>query len=505
MTPVTAIWALLLVAAVAAGPAGERAGPGFHDSLLQVALVEPPYKASIFATQVSKRIVVRVTRKAEVVGDVPITMTLCDAAGQPVAEKVVRQVGESARFDASGLKPGSYVIEAKAPLFGQSLKQTVAVQVLPPAEHEVTFDMDGICHVNGRPFFPLGLYHIDGMVDLINEDQVRAGKPAVTRQRMFQAAVAKGYNLIVAWDVNDMSYLDLAQQHDMKVVQGCDLAGEGFKKWVKRIRSHPALLAAAVVDEPATEHLFNEAQDRFRMMQELDVYHPVQITECYSDLYAAAASTCDLLSIDSYPLRMNHWWRSMPWWDSKWQSSLRLVSRYCEQGRNVVGPHRPWWWVVQSFGYGGWHVPTGQQVRHQAFQAIVAGARGLLFYAYASGEKDEQGRRWWIENHPELWEACGELNAELRALTPVLLAPGGEPSLRCDGAPDIRYLKREHDGRLFVIVVNIGETEQSLDVPMPSRWRRARVQGQDRAIPLTSGRLAETLEPFGIRVYRAEP
>ncbi len=480
----------------------ERSHQRYGANFLQVELVEPAYKASIYSTQPHKRIVLRVSKKVELLGDAPITIALHDPEGKVLAEQVVRDAGESAVFDAVELAPGRYSIKAVTELYGHPIQQTAAVTVLPPADHEVMFDVDGICHFNGRPFFPLGLYHVGGRLDEINMVLASRGEGELTKQQMFESVKAKGFNLIVPWNVGDASNLEMAARYDMKVMQGSDRSGEGFVQWIKQIRHHPALLAVAIVDEPWTEHVFNEARRRYAVMQELDLYHPVQITECYSDLYAAAAATCDLLAIDSYPLRDNAWWAQMDWWDGeRWQSPLRLVSRYTEQGMAVVGPRRPLWWVVQAFGYGSWQIPTGQQVRHQAYSAIVGGARGLLFYAYASGETNEAGDIWWIEDHPDLWEACGQLNEELHALMPVLLAAGGEASLRCDGADDIRYLKREVGDTLYIIAVNIGETEQRFDVAVPEALRNVKRWGDGREVKLTSGRLVETFEPFDIAVY----
>ena len=48
------------------------------------------------------------------------------------------------------------------------------------------------------------------------------------------------------------------------------------------------------------------------------------------------------------------------------------------------------------------------------------------------------GRHWWIENAPQLWEGCAKLNEELKELYPVLIAPGGHAGRRrTDDAPDV--------------------------------------------------------------------
>ena len=477
----------------------------FRDSLLRIELVEPAYRASIFSSQPEKRIVVRLVRWAELLEKAPVTVTLRDADGRELAEQVLEQQGQTALFEAAALAPGRYEVRATVPGPGGGvIEQTVAVQVRPPAPDEVMFDAEGICYLNGTPFFPRGLYHIDDFLEMVNEDNASAGEAAVTKEQMFHRVAAQGFNTAVTWTMWDRSFLDLGEKHRMRVIQCADLGGDPFSEWVQQIRDQPALLAVAILDEPYQENHFREGERRFRLAQELDPYHPVQVTECYSDLYATAATICDLLCIDPYPLNRNEWWRDMPWWNEQWTSSLRLVTKYADQTRELLGPHRPFWYVLQAFGdAGNWHVPTPEQLRNQTYQAIVAGARGLLFYAYISGEKTADGRHWWIEKSPVLWEACGDLNAELQALEPVLLAPGGQ-RLSCPAAPDLKILARKQAGHLFVFAVNIGETAQTLQLELPGPWKQATVWGEQRQLPVADGPLEDAFAPFAARVYELE-
>ena len=82
------------------------------------------------------------------------------------------------------------------------------MSVLPPAEHEVIFNSDGVCLVNGTPFFPLGLYHLGHTIDQVNEGNARAGEPTVTWEQMFERVAAKGFNSAVSWGFGDRSFLE---------------------------------------------------------------------------------------------------------------------------------------------------------------------------------------------------------------------------------------------------------------------------------------------------------
>ncbi len=88
---------------------GEEASQPYLDSLLRAELVEPAYRASIFSSQPEKRIVVRLTRKAEFFGDAKVLVTLSHTQGEELAARELAGVGETATFDAGELAPGRYV------------------------------------------------------------------------------------------------------------------------------------------------------------------------------------------------------------------------------------------------------------------------------------------------------------------------------------------------------------------------------------------------------------
>jgi len=81
-----------------------------------------------------------------------------------------------------------------------------------------------------------------------------------------------------------------------------------------------------------------------------------------------------------------------------------------------------------------------------------------------------------------------------------MVEPGGQ-ALPCPEAPDLRALGREHDGRLYVFAVNIGENPQMFRLEVPGKWGGASVKGERRAVRLHDGQLSDTLAPFAAHVY----
>lgn len=294
----------------------------------------------------------------------------------------------------------------------------------------------------------------------------------------------------------------------MMAIRSAHAAPGQWEKIIERFKDHPAILAWATMDEPHERHLFKQGREMYAWINEHDPYHPIQMAQCYSDMYRATAAMCDILSPDHYPFNVDPWWKNMPWWKDRYQSPTRITTRLYGMVRAVLGANRPMWPVVQlNGGDRPVKLPEPKHIRLQIYQAIIAGARGMLFYAYVCPDTRQGDRRFWVENHPEIWNAVGKLNQELIDLEPVLLAPGGEV-LKCKGqgnsAADIRAMVRPIGQEACLFVVNIDAHQQAGTLTLPagytsaSRW----FDKQAPARPLQGKLMKVELEPWGSQVWR---
>ncbi len=506
------IVALALFAAALAGARGAAvaAEPGFS-----VRLEKPVYRNTLFSTMPDRRIVV--CRGEDPTGQTngPVSVQLrTGEKDELLAEGPLAAVGDRYTFDAAKLrlKAGTYrlLCDAASPRGGTPLELPLTILSPNGKGNEVWFDGDGICHVNGRPFYPIGLYHLEDHIDNVNRQQAAAGKPGVTYDQMYRRAKAHGFNTAVVfpidWERED-PFMELAARHGLMQIRYVwgSLDNGQFDERIKRFRQHPNLLAWSTMDEPKEEwmHVVME-RDWQRLRGGLDPYHPVQVAQCYSDWFGRTAATCDLPSPDIYPLYpagTDPWWQKLPGWQPQWKASLRLVSMYLEYMRAAIGPHRPLWQIVQ--GSGGEKpilVPTPEQYRNLVYQGVCAGVRGTLVYAYTCPDATVNGQQYWVEQAPELWESMGKVNQELRELEPFLLAPGGT-FYRCHAAPDLRILARQVGHRVCLLAVNIGESPQNLTLDLGPEWKELREKWTHGSVPLTNGQLHAAFAPFSVKVY----
>jgi hypothetical protein len=431
-----------------------------------------------------------------------LTVGLVDPSGKWLQTKTGVHPGDTVTFSASKLKTGKYCVAVVGENDKSNILGSVAITVLPPGKNEVYLDKDGVCRVNGKPFFPIGIWHADAFIHLfVNTENRRLGRPELSDEQMCRNIASAGYNTVMVF-TEAQPYLDLAEKYNLKAIA----VARNPELDIPKYAQHPAILGWATEDEPPMEAVKRLSALYDQVKTTLDPYHPVQISQYNNSMFASMGAMCDIVAVDDYPLRdIEPWWRREPWWKPEWKSTLRFMSHYTTVAQNALRPGKTVWPVVgafaQSAGYGGWELPTYNQVRNQTYQAIACGARGISFYAYCSNEPvaGPGSEIWWIERSP-LWIPMKKLVAELHSLEPVILAPGGERII-IPGAEDLMILERKSRGKRYLIVVNIGETEQLFQFNVKPPWTSITEKFTKEQLMVKNGLIKEKLPPYAVRVY----
>ena len=243
--------------------------------------------------------------------------------------------------------------------------------------------------VSGRPFLPVGIYYAP------------AAKFAQLREM--------GFTVAHVWALpgNATSHtLDEAQRQGMRVVVELADAYRGTKPFlptvrehVLKFRSHAALLAWYLYDEPDPSAL-DRVQQGYALVRELDPDHPMITVHTSPEAGARFAPYTDIFAVDPYPVP------NLP---------LSVVWSHVSGSRVVVGPRKPVWAVIQAFAQSGprrpSRYPTPVELRNTVYQAIVAGATGIMYFSYAwEGNLEDRD--------PALWAALGPINRELELSPP---------------------------------------------------------------------------------------
>jgi hypothetical protein len=332
---------------------------------------------------------------------------------------------------------------------------------------------------NGRPFLPFGMY--------LELDRQQARLPAGKRLKILKAAVldmaARNVNLMVLYwcdFVYCRDLLDHAQSLGVRVML-YDENVSGFEEIARRFKGHPAFFGYFTSDDsnagttpgchgPETARRHNGTRIH-AAIRAIDPDHVAYISLGASatvDLIertrsgAVAKQDCaEIIGTQTYPV----------YGDTGYREPLRNVVRFGRASRSLANRYdQAYLHNLQTFRHFDWAgdpsaVPTPAEARNMAYQAIVAGAQGLVSFTYGM-------EGWQIADHPALWTAVGELGAEIRQLGEDGFARNGRRAMGLptgDAAIVAGLLTAANDpGRKLVIVVNTQPTTRQFSVSLPA-------------------------------------
>ena len=340
-----------------------------------------------------------------------------------------------------------------------SVRRTIErVKELP--RPKVSVDGRNRLIVDGRPFFPLGLYWNDAKPK--EEELAEYGESP--------------FNCVLNYQQLSSEVMDSYDRHGIKViysVEGIYGPGLRFKSekeifdWtrreVERHRGHPALLAWYTNDERGNSYV-PQLERRYRLIGELDPNHPVYAVLYQLPIVRYYMDTCDIIGTDPYPVgnpysagNAEHIEICSEWADASVEGSYRM---------------RPVWQVPQVFDWGVYHkdkadksrMPSSAELKNMFWQAIACGANGLVGYSYFDVK-----RMSWKNPWKQTWADVCEAAGEVRRFFPVLLSDGIPPAVSC-GSADVRVRAWRDDERAYVLAVNIRNRPVSASISAGGDW-----------------------------------
>lgn len=198
----------------------------------------------------------------------------------------------------------------------------------------------------------------------------------------------------------------------------------------------------------------------YEKLRALDPNHPVwmnhaprnQIAQLAAFGKAADAAGCDIYPVPFSP-KVGH--------SDLWNRTLSSVGAYTDRMQESI-PGKPVWMVLQGFGWADIQEglseadkqdlrrPSHAESRFMAFDAIVHGARGILYWGTFAVEK---GAPFWAD--------LAKVTQELRDLQPVISAPDAKVKIDVTfketwGSVDrgVRVLPKHVGGKVWLLVVN---------------------------------------------------
>lgn len=358
---------------------------------------------------------------------------------------------------------------------------------LAPKANAVQIDqLTGGLIADGLPFFPFGFY---------------CGPAGDLPER----EVTHGFNMIGVYQDNlpegiaeRRRYMDRCAQVGVKVQYGVNsLVGSGhngdkgldktdeeklaiLKNEVLAFKDHPALLSYYINDEPDGQgRPPTVLEAAYRLIRELDPYHPVSIVFMMPQKANDFRNTMDIAMTDPYPI---------PGPADKVMDDLTQYAKAYQYEKSV-------WLVPQAFGgQEMWNrEPTGAEIRLMTYMGLIGGARGIQYYVHAPGNLNPQS--------VSAWSAASNVAVETAQMSSFLLSPDPAPAIHADD-PKILTKAFSYQGNTLLIAVN-NENKPKVYTLTTGLQQRATAECwfENREVTLENGVLHDIIDAYGTRVY----
>ena len=318
-----------------------------------------------------------------------------------------------------------------------------------PMPRKVTFDSRHRTIVDGKPFFPLGMYWGD-----------------VTAEDI--ATYTNGpFNCLMPYKRPDERKLDICHAAGVKVIypisgmfielakaktpqQAAAINSKSIRGRIRRYRMHPAVLAWYLADEMPLKYE-PMLTARRTMVHEMDPDHPTWIVLDKPADVRPLINGFDVIGTDPYPIG-NH--------GDENRTAIGLAAGWARQAKKATYGFKPMWQVPQAFDWGCYRtsetnrtevrMPNYDELRSMTWQAIAAGANGLVYYSFSALHK---GKDWQKARTAGGWENLCKVAREVKAYESVILSDGEIP--RIEGVQDdVAARAWRHEGRVHLLLAN---------------------------------------------------
>jgi len=374
------------------------------------------------------------------------------------------------------------------------------------------WDQDGMMLIDGKRTFIIGSYHLP------------------KNENPYEELTANGYNLIYipAKEQN----LDLAKANGLKtwITTGYikDSSSEKDKNRISGIinkyKYHPALLLWEMVDEPAFNWSHAEVSihsepliNTYNYIKTLDNEHPVYTNHGPVNLISTLKKynpSTDVVACDIYPVIPHGIKPTYALYPDGIQGDLlntyiSQVGEYTDKMKKVVINSKPLFMVLQAFA---WEMlkpeaerdstkilyPTYAQTRFMAYNAIVHGANGVIY--------------WGANFTPQPSDFMNNLNkvtSELSGMNDVLVSETVFPNIRksyhelrysVDTGVEIRVKKFNRS--LYLLTVNSDKNPVRITFSGLKHFKNAKVLQENRVLEISKGEMTDDYKPFDVHIYQ---
>jgi len=288
---------------------------------------------------------------------------------------------------------------------------------------------------------------------------------------------------------------------------------ELLHKILTRFKDHPALGAYKGADEPEWgKHPLPPLERAYQIVKELDPNHPLVIIQAPRGTIESLRryNPCsDIVGLDIYPIGYPPGIHSQ---FAKTNSEISMVGDYTRLMAEVAERKKPVWMTLQISWSGvlkegkTLRFPTFPEERFMTYQAIINGARGLIYFGggLAKNLSDDDRKLGW---NWHFWKrvlrpVIEEIGMKSQ-LYPALLAPQSKLPVKVTGE-GIEFCVREVGNDIFLLACKReGATVKAEFSGLPKDTSGGNVLFEEpRTVEIKSGKFTDWFAPFEVHVYR---
>lgn len=388
----------------------------------------------------------------------------------------------------------------------------VAPGVLAASLSRIRPDHDGMLRVRGRREFILGLYQLPQQADGLGE--MRAAGFNLIHRSPTRAAYDEAHALGL-WGWSALGSIPLENRAE---------AESRLRQTVESLRDHAALLFWETEDEPTfvwkePAKLRTSAEQinaTAAFIRQLDSVHPLYLNHAPTNLVSTLRAynpAADIVATDVYPVIPRGIRELYALWPDGRQGdllnhTLSQVGAYADKMRIVAGLGRAVFMVLQAFAWENLRerdrdlamvlYPTAAQLRFMAWQAVVHGVNGLLWWGLS-----------YTPAEAPLWNDLKTVVGELAQVREALAAPAQKLPLKLfyhDTGHSldrgIEWLAKPLGRDTLLAAVNADGNPVDVTFEGLGRFRQCESLSAPEPVAWTKSRLRERFEPFGTRVWR---
>lgn len=371
----------------------------------------------------------------------------------------------------------------------------------PPTTSRYTLRDDGVTLIDGKPFFPIGIYAVTKRE--FNGDNI---------DEAFRVLKESGFNFAHSYAMpRTDEFLAAAEKYGFKL---WSVARDPDERFVTIERHHPAILAWYLADDTASNTTPSELFDRSDMVQSVDGTRlSTQADPISSDLtvsrYFPYVNGTDAFLPEIYPVRND----GPDSGKNCVAETIRDMDRcFADIAAQDAGP-KAIWPIIQYFQGWGWkRFPTFAELYAMSFASLIHGANGITWYTYGGWINEEKKiYNYGATSTPERWKNITTVAQRIQSLIPVLIErtvpspvavvtkgpkedPFGQPSVSC--------LMKRHNDAIYLLTVNAAPESVTAQFEFDEHLSNGDVLFEDRTVSLELSVLTDHFESFGVHIYR---